>query len=194
LQVRNGEKNYVWLDPSIRVRRQPTVTRRSHKVGPKSLCFCFWGILVIFDRQSPGVSFKQDSTRIPKWNLGRVISIVYINPEISGFRRARPASFPGRFLPPPVIDSGKTGHVRTTTLPSSSPSPSQSRSAVVVAGNRHETGRFGQFLTEFRGDRSPSSGHRFRQVRYGFLAIFRALAAGWVGFQRFPAYIAQFTS
>ncbi|CAL8109062.1 unnamed protein product [Prunus armeniaca] len=44
------------------------------------------------------------------------------------------------------------------------PSPSQSRSAVVVAGNRHETGRFGQFLTEFRGARSPSSGHRFRRV------------------------------
>ncbi|CAL2231670.1 unnamed protein product [Prunus armeniaca] len=90
--------------------------------------------------------------------------MIYINPEISRFRRARPASFPGRFLPPPVIDSGKTGHVRTTTLPSSSPSPSQSRSAVVVAGNRHETGRFGQFLTEFRGARSPSSGHRFRRV------------------------------
>ncbi|CAL9025470.1 unnamed protein product, partial [Prunus brigantina] len=76
-----------------------------------------------------------------------------------------PASFPERFLPPPVTDSGKTGHVRTTTLPSSSPSPSQSRSAVVVAGNRHETGRFGQFLTEFYGARSPSSGHRFRRVR-----------------------------
>ncbi|CAL8109065.1 unnamed protein product [Prunus armeniaca] len=85
-----------------------------------------------------------------------------ITVNISNF--TRPASFPGRFLPPPVTDSGKTGHVRTTTLSSSSPSPSQSRSAVVVAGNRHETGRFGQFLTEFRGARSPSSGHRFRRV------------------------------
>ncbi|CAL2257263.1 unnamed protein product [Prunus armeniaca] len=40
-------KNYVWLDPSVR------------------------GILVIYDPQIPDVSFKQVSTRIPKWKLGQ---------------------------------------------------------------------------------------------------------------------------
>ncbi|CAL9006002.1 unnamed protein product, partial [Prunus brigantina] len=28
----NRGKNYVWLDPSVRVRRQPTVIRRSHEL------------------------------------------------------------------------------------------------------------------------------------------------------------------
>ncbi|CAL2257433.1 unnamed protein product [Prunus armeniaca] len=32
-EVRNKGKNYVWLDPSVRVRRQPTVIRRSHELG-----------------------------------------------------------------------------------------------------------------------------------------------------------------
>ncbi|CAL9017538.1 unnamed protein product, partial [Prunus brigantina] len=75
------------------------------------------------------------------------------------------AIFRWRFLPPPATDSGKADHVRTTRLPSSSPCPSQPRSVVVVAGNRHETGRFGQFFRELRRLRSPSSGHRFRRMR-----------------------------
>ncbi|CAL2247401.1 unnamed protein product [Prunus armeniaca] len=50
---RNRGKNYVWLDPSVR------------------------GILVFYNPQSPSVSFKQDSARISKWNLGRVVSIGY---------------------------------------------------------------------------------------------------------------------
>ncbi|CAL2231006.1 unnamed protein product [Prunus armeniaca] len=55
LQVKNRGKNYVWLDPSVR------------------------GILVIYDPQIPGVSFKQVSTRIPKWKLGQVISQLFCN-------------------------------------------------------------------------------------------------------------------
>ncbi|CAL8993525.1 unnamed protein product, partial [Prunus brigantina] len=74
--------------------------------------------------------------------------------------------FRWRFLPPPAIDSGKAGHVRTATLPSSSPCPSQPRFAVVVAGNRHETGRFGQLFRELSSTCSLSSSHRFRRVRW----------------------------
>ncbi|CAL2276927.1 unnamed protein product [Prunus armeniaca] len=58
-------------------------------------------------------------------------------------------------------------------------SPSQPRSTVLVARNRHETGRFGQFLMEFHGARSDASGHQIGRVRYGFLAIFHVLAASW---------------
>ncbi|CAL2266029.1 unnamed protein product [Prunus armeniaca] len=99
----------------------------------------------------------------------------------------RPADFRRGFLSAPSTNSRKTGAKRTTSLPSFSLSPSQHRSAVVVTGNRHETGRFGQFLMEFRGARSDTSGHQIERVRYGFLAIFHALAAGWVGFQKFQA-------
>ncbi|CAL8100580.1 unnamed protein product [Prunus armeniaca] len=48
--------------------------------------------------------------------------------------------------------------------------PSQSQSAVLVTGNRHETGRFGQFLTEFHGARSDTSGHQIGLVRIGVLS------------------------
>ncbi|CAL8133652.1 unnamed protein product [Prunus armeniaca] len=47
--------------------------------------------------------------------------------------------------------------------------------------------RKARFRPKLRRLRSPSSGHRFRQVRYGFSPIFRALAACWVGIDRFVA-------
>ncbi|CAL8113851.1 unnamed protein product [Prunus armeniaca] len=50
VQIRNRGKNYVWLNPSEK------------------------DLLVIHDPQPPGVSFKQGSTRIPKWNLGQAVS------------------------------------------------------------------------------------------------------------------------
>ncbi|CAL8993122.1 unnamed protein product, partial [Prunus brigantina] len=39
------------------------------------------------------------------------------------------------------------------------------RSAAIVAGNSHETGGAGQFLTELPSIRSPSSGHQIGPVR-----------------------------
>ncbi|CAL9000646.1 unnamed protein product, partial [Prunus brigantina] len=91
------------------------------------------------------------------------------------------------YLSAPTTKSSKTSAKRTTLLPSFSLSPSQPRSAIMVVGNRHETGRFGQFFMEFHGARSDNSGHQIGRVRYGFLAIFHALATGWVGFQKFQA-------
>ncbi|CAL9001902.1 unnamed protein product, partial [Prunus brigantina] len=38
---------------------------------------------------------------------------------------------------------------------------------------------------EFHGARLDTSGHQIGRVRYGFLPIFYALAADWVGFQKF---------
>ncbi|CAL2230145.1 unnamed protein product [Prunus armeniaca] len=102
-------------------------------------------------------------------------------------RATRPADFRRGFLSALSTNSRKTGAKRTTSLPSFSLSPSQPRSAIVVTENCHETGRFGQFFTEFQGARSDTSGHQIGRVRYGFLAIFHALVAGWVGFQRFEA-------
>ncbi|CAL2277643.1 unnamed protein product [Prunus armeniaca] len=100
---------------------------------------------------------------------------------------ARPADFQRGYLLAPTTKSSKTSAKRTTSLPYFSLSPSQPRSAVMVTGNRHETRRFGQFLMEFHRARSDTSGHQIGRVRYGFLAIFHALAAGWVGFQEFQA-------
>ncbi|CAL9001085.1 unnamed protein product, partial [Prunus brigantina] len=97
----------------------------------------------------------------------------------------RPADFWRGFLSAPTTNSSKTGVKRTTSLPSFSPSPFQPRSAVVVAGNRHETGPFGQFLTEFHGARSDTSGHRFMRVRYAFSPIFHDIADGWVVIHQF---------
>ncbi|CAL8136443.1 unnamed protein product [Prunus armeniaca] len=42
--------------------------------SPPVCLIVYQGILVFYDPQSPGVSFKQDSARISKWNLGRVVS------------------------------------------------------------------------------------------------------------------------
>ncbi|CAL2237042.1 unnamed protein product [Prunus armeniaca] len=97
------------------------------------------------------------------------------------------ADFGNCFLSSPTPDLGKTSAKRTTKIPSFSPSPSLPQSAAIVAGIRPETGGAGQFLTELPTFRSPLSGHQIRRVRYGFLAIFHALAAGWVGFQKFQA-------
>ncbi|CAL9012361.1 unnamed protein product, partial [Prunus brigantina] len=41
LQVRNRGKNYVWLDPLERVRRQPTVIRCNHESNSLSCAFVF---------------------------------------------------------------------------------------------------------------------------------------------------------
>ncbi|CAL8175086.1 unnamed protein product [Prunus armeniaca] len=90
---------------------------------------------------------------------------------------ARPADFQRGYLSAQTTKSSKTSAKRTTSLPFFSLSPSQPRFAVVVTENRHETGRA----------RSDTSGHQIGRVRYGFLAIFHALAAGWVGFQEFQA-------
>ncbi|BBN68191.1 HXXXD-type acyl-transferase family protein [Prunus dulcis] len=40
---------------------------------------------------------------------------------------------------------------------------------------------------DLRRRRSPSSCHRFQRVRYGFSPTFLALAAYWVGLDRFLA-------
>ncbi|CAL2230800.1 unnamed protein product [Prunus armeniaca] len=115
-------------------------------------------------------------------------SSFFKKPRISSvLGRARLAIFKGQFLSPPVTDSSKTGHVRTTTLPSSSPSPSLPRSAAVVAGISHETGGVGQIFLKLSPAVSLPSDHQISRVRYGFLAIFHDLAAGWVGFQKFQA-------
>ncbi|KAH0983270.1 hypothetical protein GBA52_010447 [Prunus armeniaca] len=72
----------------------------------------------------------------------------------------RPADFSRGFLSAPSTNSRKTSAKRTTSLPSFSLSPSQPRSAIVVTGNCHKTGRFGQFLMEFHRARSDTSGHQ----------------------------------
>ncbi|CAL2248872.1 unnamed protein product [Prunus armeniaca] len=62
------------------------------------------------------------------------------------------------------------------------PQPGLTASRRDFAGKSKKTARF---RLKLRRLRSPSSGHRFRQVRYGFSPIFRALADGWVGFHKF---------
>ncbi|CAL2249467.1 unnamed protein product [Prunus armeniaca] len=62
------------------------------------------------------------------------------------------------------------------------PQPGLTASRRDFAGKSKKTARF---RLKLRRLHSPSSGHRFRQVRYGFSPIFRALADGWVGFHKF---------
>ncbi|CAL8118490.1 unnamed protein product [Prunus armeniaca] len=91
---------------------------------------------------------------------------------------ARPAIFKGRFLPIPATNSSNNGSVRTTTLPSSSPTLSPPQSAAAVPGNSQETGCVGQLFLELSPARSPSSGHRFRRVRVLYLG-WESLAVIW---------------
>ncbi|CAL2277834.1 unnamed protein product [Prunus armeniaca] len=93
----------------------------------------------------------------------------------------RPADFRRGFLSAPSTNSSKTGAKRTTSLPSFSLSPSQPRSAVLVAGNHHETGRFGQFLMKFHGARSDTSGHQIERGRFQqtFGSLFRPIPASF---------------
>ncbi|CAL8100586.1 unnamed protein product [Prunus armeniaca] len=56
--------------------------------------------------------------------------------------------------------------------------PSRPISAPEAAGHRRKQLENSRFLTELSSSRSPLSGHQIGRVRYGFLAIFHALAAG----------------
>ncbi|CAL2253633.1 unnamed protein product [Prunus armeniaca] len=88
------------------------------------------------------------------------------------------------FLKPPAPPHTTAGHgtsqARTAITLVIGSAASQPPAAAPAAGNS-------RFFTELSSSRSPSSGHQIGLVRYGFLAIFHVLAAGWVGFQRFQA-------
>ncbi|CAL8994243.1 unnamed protein product, partial [Prunus brigantina] len=99
-----------------------------------------------------------------------------------------------RFSPPAVASSSHQHHhtprpaTRPVRLGPPSPQPSvpPHPSPGSISGRRKQPEN-SRFFTELSSSRSPSSGHQIGRVRYDFLAIFHALAAGLVGFQRFQA-------
>ncbi|KAH0983272.1 hypothetical protein GBA52_010449 [Prunus armeniaca] len=80
-------------------------------------------------------------------------------------KRTGPADFKRGFLSTLTTNSSKTGPVRTSTLPSSSPSYSPPRSAAVVAGINHKTGGFEQIFLKLSPAVSPSSDHQTGRIR-----------------------------
>ncbi|KAI5338014.1 hypothetical protein L3X38_017285 [Prunus dulcis] len=73
LEVRLGRVNYLWLDPSVKVRRQPTITRCSHEVRWKTFGKCSF--------------YRGDST---EFSVEVKLGILWI-----GFRRAFWSFVPG---------------------------------------------------------------------------------------------------
>ncbi|CAL8111933.1 unnamed protein product [Prunus armeniaca] len=98
---------------------------------------------------------------------------------------SRPPPQPATFWPAVQSSGHHSGRDRSQNdRPDSAvlPQPVLTASRRDFAGKSKKTARF---RLKLRRLRSPSSGHRFRQVRYDFSPIFRALADGWVGFHKF---------
>ncbi|KAI5334574.1 hypothetical protein L3X38_024707 [Prunus dulcis] len=58
-------------------------------------------------------------------------------------------------------------------------------SASAPTGARRNQAKTDRFSPDFQTSRSPSFLNQIVQVKYGFSPIFRALAGGWIGFDRF---------
>ena len=112
----------------------------------------------------------------------------FLSPPSLSFARfgvVRPFAFQGTARPPQAEPISAVGTYGSVFVLPSQPDRSQPRGRPELAGKSCFPVEVPPKLPKLPARNSPSFLHQIDRVRYGFSSIFRALADGYMGFDRF---------